>query len=141
MYTNGVTGVTLPHAYSFDVTKLFDTTNPIAGHAYPYNIYLKSAGSATAPAQHLSQLAAHLAREFDNTSSAVMLASTYPKGTRCVISDANLTTLGRASAAGECDAAYWQSPGIRSLSPSMYQSIFFTLRRSPNAKSGRVSRK
>jgi hypothetical protein len=126
MYGKDQTGVTLPNAYSFDVTSLFSTSNPIAGHAYPYNIYLKSAGSTNVSAKHLTKIAAHLAQEFGSQTPLLTLARTYPAGTRCWIPDGNLGTSGRASVVGECEKVEslgGSQPTTISVAPT-YQEMY-----------------
>ena len=123
-YANGVTDATLPNAYNFDVTRLADLYWPPTSHAFPYIVYLKSSGSATAPTSNLSELGAHLAQEFGTSFSIQTLSTTYPIGKRCVISKSNLSTKGRNSVDGDCEsveAPYSQSRVI--LAPT-YQSIY-----------------
>lgn len=134
------TDVTLPAAYNFDVSELYDDASdllPTAGHAYPYWVYVKStelAGSATANALHLSELGVHLAGEFwypwsplttaQLGSSVAQLASTYPVGRRCAISSHNLATKARAGAPGECNWVEYAGVATRTNTTTTNQGIY-----------------
>jgi hypothetical protein len=109
MYIREVTGTQIKSAYNFDLTSLASIADPIASHAYPYNVYLRSMGVAAVPANTVTftQAAAVLSKEINPNSWAVgdparftALSTEYPLGYKCAVVDPN--SRARSGTSGEC---------------------------------------